>query len=58
MSYSQMYEEIVKLAVTLYYEYTDNHPTIHSNRFELWQNLDDTSKVKWILEAHKILNED
>jgi len=30
-----------------YQRYTDNHPTIHSNRFPAWSELTEDEKQKW-----------
>jgi hypothetical protein len=34
-------------ASKLYQRYTDNHPTIHSNRFPAWSELTEDEKQKW-----------
>lgn len=47
------YEAVAK---SLYMHYTDNHPTIHCNRFPSWEELDEKSKQPWIEEARKVTN--
>lgn len=31
----------------LYDQYTDNHPTMHCNRFATWEELDKVSRSWW-----------
>jgi hypothetical protein len=38
-------------AKMLYGKSTDNHPTIHCNRFPLWEELDQATKAKWLEQA-------
>ena len=40
-------------AKRLYQLYTDNHPTMHSNRFASWEELSPRQKDEWILKAHR-----
>lgn len=35
----------------LYNAYTDNHPTIHCNRFPSWEELDAKERKEWIKKA-------
>lgn len=40
-----------ELAEKLYTNYTDNHPTMHSNRFAGWRELTAAGKDEWIAKA-------
>lgn len=41
----------VAKAKKLYETYTDNHPTIHSNRFPIWDELSPLEKGQWLDKA-------
>lgn len=43
-----------EVAENLYTHYTDNHPTIHTNRFPTWDELNEKSKEPWLEEARKV----
>ena len=60
-----MHEQITKAALSAaqpqvlsdagrkaYTHMTDNHPTIHSNRFPGWNELDDAERTKWNARAN------
>lgn len=34
-------------AKSMYASYTDNHPTIHSNRFPSWSGLTEIERDQW-----------
>ena len=36
-------------AKAAYYRHTENHPTIHSNRFPTWDEISADEKRKWFL---------
>lgn len=42
----------------LYIRHTDNHPTIHSNRFPAWSELSDTERSEWRQRASTSLASD
>lgn len=41
------------LARSMYEQYTDNHPTIHSNRFPSWQELTPNGRAEWHIKARE-----
>lgn len=43
--------EIKEKARQLYNQYSDNHPTIHCNRFPSWSELSKESKKDWYIKA-------
>ena len=54
MSYEQEKMKSLKLrtlARELYVAYTDKDPDIHSNRFAIWDELNERSKRQWIWVA-------
>lgn len=40
-------------AQKLYEQHTDNHPTIHSNRFPAWSELTQQERDQWIAKLHQ-----
>lgn len=41
----------IEKAKKLYNDFTSNDPTIHCNRFPLWEELSEQHRNQWILRA-------
>lgn len=46
-------KEVDKIAKAIYNDYINNHPTIHTNRFPGWSELDEESKKPWLRRAKR-----
>lgn len=49
--------DIEALARKLYVAHTDNHPTIHCNRFQSWSKLNRAQQSEWVAKACDQLDE-
>lgn len=49
LSLNEAFQEVIdEISIKDYYnQMTDNHPTIHCNRFPSWSELTDSQKAQW-----------